>query len=186
MAMGISISFNTKGFETKLRRATEQVKKNVSKTLDEIGKKMVEDIQTNKFSEQKGKYLMYKEGFFHRGVAAALRKVESSLTVGFDKNILDSYTGGAGGPGYWRLFEYGGKTEANPSSARHGGSKTHGFVPAAGKGLYGEGFMSPFAFETHPGVYPTKLFRNTLRGNRMWARERLARSIKLGLKGKNV
>lgn len=183
----MAVTIDDARFKVKIQKIQKRMKENVANALETIMDKLTSDILINRYSSHPG-YDMLKSGVFHQAVQEARFVDRKKLVAGFLTDVMDQRTsvptakGNFSGLGYWRLYEYGGATVNNPrAGSRVGKSSTHRFVPLQGAGLYGEGAMMKGG--THPGVYPTRLFRNTINANRKMIRETISRAIKAAIAG---
>src|SRR3990167_10526835 len=125
MAGSVIIEVNLDVLPTRFRRLKARMEQELQKASEVIGDQLVEDILSNKYSSNPD-YSMAKEQFFHAGVIASLqvKKTDDGFTVGFSSSIMDQATsrGNKSRLGYWRLFEYGGRTKANPAEGQRVGA----------------------------------------------------------------
>lgn len=61
-------------------------------------------------------------------------------------------------------------------------SGNYGFIRIPGKGRYGEGFMSRFAYNRHPGVQPRRFMSRALEDGRRVSRKLVSNRIKQAIR----
>lgn len=180
MANFIGLKFDTSGFQQRSSKLIKMIDQELNKALEDIQYQLTEDLLALRFMAGRARgagYGMLRTGNFRNGILNSAFIDKKNKIVGFLKSKMDAATDNSGlGYGYWRLYEYGGKTERDPNpNKRVGASKDSHFVPNKGKGRSGEGLMIKGG--TSKGVYPTRLFRNTLKGREKFIQERFQEAI---------
>ena len=182
--MRFIIQFDAKQFEGIGKRLTKRLEAETAKAMEKIGHKMRDDILTGRSQASSSawsasQYDMDKGGNLMKGVADSLYIAKTQ--VGFLTDVMDDATMTDAGVGYWRLFEWGGRSRARPRArSRAGGSDDYRFLPSPNQGIHGEGAMveTNNPEKTHPGVMPTRMFQDTFLSNKKFIREQMKLAIK--------
>lgn len=184
--MRLIVSFDASSFAGFAKRITKRIEEEVHRAMYDIGGKIQQDIISGRArvantstAFNPGGYDLNDSGALMQGVRTALHVAKDQ--VGFLTKKMDEATLTSAGIGYWRLFEYGGRSRAYPrAGSRAGGSQDYAFVPQLGQGKIGEGTMHFTNQEDamHPGVMPVRMFQDAFLQNRKYIRERMKQALK--------